>query len=555
MAQHPTTPTKTDFQFAGFKNLNSTPIPDEFFDMLAVQLSEAELRVLLYIMRRTFGFKKTADAISLSQLTDGIRKRDGSMLDHGTGLSRPSVLKAINGLQTKGIIQIEKRTGFDGRNEVSIYSLRFQQENAVTSTTQELNQQPFYSNYEYFKNNHNPFPAPDPHLVSAQLSNSERHQVSVAGQERSGAVSGDKNRSKVSDLYPVPNRTHDGVKTLNQPGKGSLPTRLNTRSGSKDALPGQANQLYQGSQGETARGVKMLNPQHDSSQTFRNQETVQQPLLQARGSLALQGVASDELEPVEVQVDGDLLYINFRKLVLALTALGLSEKIATALAYDYPEAYLWEKIELTRQQIGRSSHQTTVRNTAGYLRRAIEENYQPRSASDVSNGTADKRFPFALALTAEVTQHPEENQLLDTAPLPPIYRTARLAPTKSVTMPLPPAQSYPDRPATSSQPSSGAEGQPGPSYSPMEDEHDPQTLYNDLWEQIKEDLAGRYRLASILPLLEGAWLWLAEDSPQVSVVLASPWQERELSMVARSALGMAIRQRLGPGYTLRFDTA
>src|ERR1700712_2667778 len=119
-------PDATDnLNFGGFKNLNSTPIPDEFFDILAVQLSEAELRVLLYIMRRTFGFKKKADAISLSQLTGGIRKRDGSMLDYGTGLSRPSVLKALSGLQAKGIITIEKRTGEDGRNEINVYQLRF----------------------------------------------------------------------------------------------------------------------------------------------------------------------------------------------------------------------------------------------------------------------------------------------------------------------------------------------------------------------------------------------------------------------------------------------
>ena len=35
------------------------------FDELLPYLSEAELKVLLYIVRRTFGFKKEADAISV----------------------------------------------------------------------------------------------------------------------------------------------------------------------------------------------------------------------------------------------------------------------------------------------------------------------------------------------------------------------------------------------------------------------------------------------------------------------------------------------------------
>nr|MDP9472985.1 replication protein [Chloroflexota bacterium] len=57
--------------------------------VLMPQLSDAELRVLLYIVRRTFGFKREADAISLSQMVSGITTREGQVLDRGTGLSKP----------------------------------------------------------------------------------------------------------------------------------------------------------------------------------------------------------------------------------------------------------------------------------------------------------------------------------------------------------------------------------------------------------------------------------------------------------------------------------
>jgi len=54
--------------FQGFRSPNYTQVPDELFDELMSTLSGAELKVLLYIIRRTFGFKKGSDTISLSQM-------------------------------------------------------------------------------------------------------------------------------------------------------------------------------------------------------------------------------------------------------------------------------------------------------------------------------------------------------------------------------------------------------------------------------------------------------------------------------------------------------
>jgi phage replication O-like protein O len=83
---------------------NSTQIPDIILDHWMARLSGAELKVLLYIARRTYGFGKENDRISLSQLADGITKRDGSVLDRGTGISRSSVARALNTLETMGIV-------------------------------------------------------------------------------------------------------------------------------------------------------------------------------------------------------------------------------------------------------------------------------------------------------------------------------------------------------------------------------------------------------------------------------------------------------------------
>src|SRR5262249_38776183 len=75
---------------------NSTQVPDIILDQWMAMLTGAEFKVLLYIARRTYGFGKEADNISLNQLASGIRRRDGTILDRGTGLSRSGVKGACN---------------------------------------------------------------------------------------------------------------------------------------------------------------------------------------------------------------------------------------------------------------------------------------------------------------------------------------------------------------------------------------------------------------------------------------------------------------------------
>ena len=109
--------------FQGFQSPNFTPVPDELFDELLTQVSGAELKVLLYIMRRTFGFKKSSDDISLNQICRGIIKKDGEVLDKGTGLSQSTVQLAVKGLIEKNIILETKRMSAERGNEATTYSL------------------------------------------------------------------------------------------------------------------------------------------------------------------------------------------------------------------------------------------------------------------------------------------------------------------------------------------------------------------------------------------------------------------------------------------------
>src|SRR5688500_16170261 len=87
----PAPPGTSTSTFRGFRCPTYTMVPDELFDELLVELSGAELKTLLYIIRRTFGFKRDSDAISLSQMLRGIHTADGRTLDRGVGLSKPTL--------------------------------------------------------------------------------------------------------------------------------------------------------------------------------------------------------------------------------------------------------------------------------------------------------------------------------------------------------------------------------------------------------------------------------------------------------------------------------
>lgn len=111
--------------FDGFERSNTTPIPDVLFDELLSVLSGSELKVLLYIMRRTWGFKKDTDAIALSQFEKGIVTQDGRVLDRGCGLNRETICKALKSLEKGGYIESEKHFSSHGDKDITVYKIHF----------------------------------------------------------------------------------------------------------------------------------------------------------------------------------------------------------------------------------------------------------------------------------------------------------------------------------------------------------------------------------------------------------------------------------------------
>jgi hypothetical protein len=111
--------------FPGFSSPTYTIVPDELFDDLLSELSGAELKVLLYIIRRTFGFKKDSDTISLKQMAEGIVTRDGRVLDRGAGVAKSAAAQAVKTLREKGYIVHQRNRSHEKGDEPTTYALRF----------------------------------------------------------------------------------------------------------------------------------------------------------------------------------------------------------------------------------------------------------------------------------------------------------------------------------------------------------------------------------------------------------------------------------------------
>ncbi len=120
--------TNRQFEYTGFKSPNGTIVPDDVFDVLMPQLRDGELRVLLYIIRKTFGWKKESDNISLSQMVNSVMTKDGRVQDRGTGLKKSAVTDALKGLRAKKVIKVVRNRSIESGNEPTTYMLRFEGE-------------------------------------------------------------------------------------------------------------------------------------------------------------------------------------------------------------------------------------------------------------------------------------------------------------------------------------------------------------------------------------------------------------------------------------------
>ncbi len=88
-----------------------TPVPNAFFDACLTKMTPVQAVLLFAIFRQTYGWHKTSDAISLSQLCDK------------TALSRRAIIDAIKQLEKKGFISVSRSSNTPSGNLTNVYSI------------------------------------------------------------------------------------------------------------------------------------------------------------------------------------------------------------------------------------------------------------------------------------------------------------------------------------------------------------------------------------------------------------------------------------------------
>lgn len=203
--------------FRGYSSPNYTPVPDELFDEQLPDLSGAELKVLLYIIRRTFGFKRESDNISLSQMLNGLRTRDGRVLDRGVGLSKKTLLQAIKSLEEQEIILTERRRSQEKGDEPTSYRLNVQNGAAAAKTSPPVGEKVHHGGGELIPPRGRGKKSPTQETVR------QKTDFDLSKFERSH----DQNEQEHDARQSVSTNAHQ-VLIQAQAGEGTSPTRLGT---------------------------------------------------------------------------------------------------------------------------------------------------------------------------------------------------------------------------------------------------------------------------------------------------------------------------------------
>lgn len=120
--------------FSGFDSpkQNWFRMPNDWVDICAEINSLAEVKVVQYIMRHTWGHQEYGirKRISVDEFMNGRWRKDGTRMDKGTGLSKPSVISGLRSAVDRGLL-IEEIDSSDKARVKKYYSLRMNAETSV----------------------------------------------------------------------------------------------------------------------------------------------------------------------------------------------------------------------------------------------------------------------------------------------------------------------------------------------------------------------------------------------------------------------------------------
>lgn len=112
--------------FNGFEvpKQNYSKLPHAMIDLLPIIDTVAELKCVLYVLRHTWGFSEYGlpKKITTDEFANGRKRRDGSRIDNGTGLSEPSIRAGLEKAVEHKILLVDADDRDAGRKK-RFYSL------------------------------------------------------------------------------------------------------------------------------------------------------------------------------------------------------------------------------------------------------------------------------------------------------------------------------------------------------------------------------------------------------------------------------------------------
>src|SRR6266446_10526566 len=103
--------TLSDHLFAGFSKpeANFFRLPNEWTDITAKVTSLAEMKLVEYVLRHTWGYSEydIVKKITTDEFMHGRKGKDGNRIDHGTGLSNKSVVEGLHKAVEHGLLEVE----------------------------------------------------------------------------------------------------------------------------------------------------------------------------------------------------------------------------------------------------------------------------------------------------------------------------------------------------------------------------------------------------------------------------------------------------------------
>jgi hypothetical protein len=135
------TTTTDPVKFIGFSQPKSNyyKVPNEWVEILAFLDNVAEIKILNYLIRHTWGFQEYGifKHLTVDEFMNGRKHKDGSRFDSGTGLSEMSVRNGIRRALEHGFIEVEIDDRDKGRIK-KYYRLKMQQPDHELNEPDEL---------------------------------------------------------------------------------------------------------------------------------------------------------------------------------------------------------------------------------------------------------------------------------------------------------------------------------------------------------------------------------------------------------------------------------